>query len=153
MLKSKRERSLSNTTSDKANSKKKTEEIIINNDFEQFGIPEPVQERLRVKEIISLFDVQKSVFKPVKSGKNVIVASLTGSGKTLSFVLPILSSFWDEKKYGSKRPRTLVIAPTRELCIQIGREFSDLSSKDFDFNVALIYGGVSIDDQSIFKIF
>ena len=45
----------------------------------------------------------------------------------------------------------MVIAPTRELCTQIGREFSDLSSEGFRFKTVTIYGGTSIQDQ-IYKL-
>jgi superfamily II DNA/RNA helicase len=118
-------------------------------DFKSFGIDQRIANKLKEKSIVSLFEVQKAVFKPIYKDKNVIVASLTGSGKTLSFVLPILQRAIDEDKLKSKHPFCMVITPTRELCIQVAREFSDLSGKDgLDFRTVQIYGGVSIDDQS-----
>jgi len=102
-------------------------------DFEKFGINQNIVERLKLKQIESLFDVQKKVYKPIYDGKNVIVASLTGSGKTLAFVLPTLLRYLDKKELNQNHPKILVLAPTRELSIQTGREYSDLSSKKFIF--------------------
>jgi superfamily II DNA/RNA helicase len=118
-------------------------------DFKALGIDERIANKLKEKSIISLFEVQKAVFKPIYKDKNVIVASLTGSGKTLSFVLPIMQRAIDEEKLKAKHPFCMVITPTRELCIQVARVFSDLSGAEgLDFKTVQIYGGVSIDDQS-----
>ena len=116
-------------------------------DFETYKIDKNIVERLKLKQIESLFEVQKKVYNPVYSGKNVIVSSLTGSGKTLAFVLPTLMRYIDKKELNQTHPKILVLAPTRELSIQTGREYSDLSSKNLFFNTVLIYGGVSMDDQ------
>jgi superfamily II DNA/RNA helicase len=118
-------------------------------DFQILGISKHVADKLRAKNINSLFEVQKKVFTPIESGKNVICASLTGSGKTLSFVLPLLTRYKDSFK--QSKPCILVMAPTRELSIQVGREFSDLNSDGFKFKTVMIYGGVSIEDQ-IYKL-
>jgi len=116
-------------------------------DFETYKIDKNIVERLKLKQIESLFEVQKKVYNPIYLGKNVIVSSLTGSGKTLAFVLPTLMRYLDEKKLDQTHPKILVLAPTRELSIQTGREYSDLSSKNVYFRTVLIYGGVSMDDQ------
>jgi ATP-dependent RNA helicase DDX21 len=116
-------------------------------DFTKYKIDKSIVERLKGKSIISLFDVQKKVYQPVYEGKSVIVSALTGSGKTLSFVLPIIQKNKDEGKLIQDRPVCMVMTPTRELAIQVAREFSDLTSENFKFKVVLIYGGVSMDDQ------
>ena len=116
-------------------------------DFQKYKIDPNIVERLKLKQIESLFEVQKKVYKPVYEGKNVIVSSLTGSGKTLAFVLPTLMRYIDKKEMTHNKPRILVMAPTRELSIQTGREYNDLSSKNLSFKTVLIYGGVSMDDQ------
>ena len=116
-------------------------------DFQKYKIDKNIAERLRLKQIESLFEVQKKVYQPIYDGKNVIVSSLTGSGKTLAFVLPTLMKYIDKKELNQTRPKILVMAPTRELSIQTGREYSDLSSKNLSFKTVLIYGGVSMDEQ------
>ena len=125
------------------------EPIETSDDFEKYKISPFIVEKLKLKQIESLFDVQKKVFKLIYDKKNVIVASLTGSGKTLAFVLPILQRIYDNKLIENKQsiPLIMVMSPTRELSIQTGREFSDLSSKEFNFKTVLIYGGVSMEDQ------
>ena len=100
-----------------------------------------------MNQIESLFEVQKKVYIPIYEGKNSIVASLTGSGKTIAFVLPSLMRYIDRKEFNQSYPRKLVMAPTRELSIQIGREYNDLSSKNLLFRTVLIYGGISMDGQ------
>ena len=67
----------------------------------------------------------------------------------MAFVLPILQRIYDNKLIVDKQsiPLIMVMSPTRELSIQTGREFSDLSSKEFNFKTVLIYGGVSMEDQ------
>lgn len=138
----------------KNTSKAEEEDLIINagedqDDFKQLGISEHIANKLKEKSIVSLFEVQKKVFTPVSSGKNIIVASLTGSGKTLSFVLPLITMH--KESFKQQKPVIMVMAPTRELSIQVGREFSDLSSEEFKFKTVMIYGGVSIEEQ-IYKL-
>ena len=116
-------------------------------DFSYYKINENIIERLKLKQIESLFEVQKKVFNPIYKGESVIVSSLTGSGKTLAFVLPTLQRCIDNKLFNQTIPRILVMSPTRELSIQTAREFSDLSSKNLSFRTVLIYGGVSIEEQ------
>jgi len=135
-----------------SSSKNNSKENIITNsniddqdDFQTLGISEHVANKLKEKSIVSLFEVQKKVFEPVTSGKNLILASLTGSGKTLSFVLPLITKHKDSFK--QQKPVIMVMAPTRELSIQVGREFSDLSSENYKYKTVLIYGGVSIEEQ------
>lgn len=140
---------------DLKNTKKAEEEDLIINageeqdDFKQLGISEHIANKLKEKSIVSLFEVQKKVFGPVSSGKNVIVASLTGSGKTLSFVLPLITMH--KESFNQQKPVIMVMAPTRELSIQVGREFSDLSSEGYKYKTVMIYGGVSIEEQ-IYKL-
>ena len=133
---------------EKSSTKKMKTEV---DDFTAYKISTCFQEKLKKKGITALFEVQKSVFKKIHSEANVIAASLTGSGKTLSFVIPILQNIKDNNLFNRKTPLVLVMAPTRELSIQVGKEFSDLSSDEFKFTTCMVYGGVSIEDQ-IYKL-
>jgi len=117
------------------------------NDFQALRIDPSIAKKLKEKSITTLFEVQKKVYQPIYDGKNVIVASLTGSGKTLSFVLPIIQKCKDKGILKQEKPVCMVMAPTRELSIQVGREFSDLNNEEFKFKVVMIYGGVPMDDQ------
>lgn len=132
------------------NKKQKNDEE--DDDFKTFGIDSGIADKLKAKSILALFEVQKKVFKPIYDGENVIAASLTGSGKTLSFVLPIVQKAIDKNRFKHTKPVCLVITPTRELSIQVGREFMDLSSPAHSYKSVLVYGGVPIDDQSRYYI-
>jgi len=144
MLKKQRERN-EEKSPEKINTKKQANE---EDDFKAFKIGDSIAEKLRKMGITSLFDIQKSVFQPIYSGKNVMASALTGSGKTLSFVLPLIQKCLDKGRMTHDGPLIMVLAPTRELSIQISKVFSDLSTDVMSFKVATIYGGVSIQDQS-----
>lgn len=90
-------------------------------------------------QIEKLFEVQSVTFEKTKNGNDLIVQAATGSGKTLSFVLPIMEKLiqraeageyesYDSRGGWSKivaKPKCLVVAPTRELAVQIGQVFDD----------------------------
>jgi ATP-dependent RNA helicase DDX21 len=135
------------TITDKKINVKKSKIAEDDDEFKALGISESIVNKLKEKSIVSLFEVQKKVFGPIYEGKNTICASLTGSGKTLSFVLPIVQKNHDKGTFKQSKPIVMVMAPTRELSIQVGRVFSDLISDDMNYKVALIYGGVSIEEQ------
>jgi ATP-dependent RNA helicase DeaD len=86
--------------------------------------------------------VQARAFAPVVAGKDLIVRSKTGTGKTAAFALPLLERVAE----GERRVRALVLCPTRELAIQVANEISDLG-KYKDVKVTAIYGGASMKTQ------
>jgi len=86
--------------------------------------------------------IQKEVIPVVSSGKDVVACSETGSGKTASFVLPIL----DWLDYKSGELQVLVLVPTRELCRQVADAFMELS-QNRKLRVARIFGGASYTKQ------
>jgi superfamily II DNA/RNA helicase len=102
-------------------------------------------EKMGIKE---LFPVQASTFGTIAGGVDMVGRSRTGSGKTLAFVLPIveqLCSADDNGSRGRPSPRCVVLAPTRELAVQVSQEFSRVAGRRL--NVSCIYGGVPIDKQ------
>ncbi len=92
-----------------------------------FKIPTPIQER---------------AIGPLLKGKDVIGQAKTGSGKTVAFSLPLLQSI-DER---TPRIQALVLAPTRELAVQITQEMRRLGTYT-SVRVVTIYGGQSIGAQ------
>ncbi len=86
--------------------------------------------------------VQTRTFRPVRDGKDVIVRSKTGTGKTAAFAIPMLERIPD----GRRTPSALVMCPTRELAIQVAQEFEALA-KHRDLSVVTIYGGASMGEQ------
>jgi superfamily II DNA/RNA helicase len=78
-------------------------------------------------------------------GRDVVGIAQTGTGKTASFVLPLLTML-EQGRARARMPRSLILEPTRELAAQVAEAFETLGSQH-KFTVALLIGGVSFDDQ------
>ncbi|MDO6812659.1 DEAD/DEAH box helicase [Tenacibaculum soleae] len=92
--------------------------------------------------------VQQKVIPLALSGKDVIVGSQTGSGKTAAFALPIINELSKEQdsEKGEKKIKALIISPTRELAIQIQENFI-IYSKYTNLRTTAVYGGISTKPQ------
>jgi len=112
---------------------------------EEFNLSEETLSRLERSNITIATPVQKKIIPAIMKGRDILAQSETGSGKTLSFAIPIIESL-DKKKTGIK---ALILVPTRELCVQIGGEFVKFANRKI--GISTVYGGVSIDKQ-IFKL-
>lgn len=88
------------------------------------------------------FPIQERAIGPLLNGEDIIGQARTGSGKTAAFSLPILQSI----DYGLRRVQALVLAPTRELAVQITEEMKKLGIYT-GVKVVTIYGGQSINVQ------
>ena len=86
--------------------------------------------------------VQEQVIPQMRRGRDVLAQAQTGTGKTAAFAIPILELV----DPGLKRPQALVVVPTRELAVQVTREFGALGKYRHAHEVA-IYGGVSYVPQ------
>lgn len=98
--------------------------------------------------IVSLFPVQYMSFEAVFNREDLIVRDLTGSGKTLGFSLPTVEYLRANNLFGTGKIQAIILAPTRELALQITRVLNDLKHHDGEYNVLTVYGGVSIDEQT-----
>jgi ATP-dependent RNA helicase RhlE len=85
--------------------------------------------------------VQSESVPALLEGRDVVMQSPTGSGKTLAYLIPLL----DRIEPGSPGPRALIVAPTRELAIQVDAVFKSLDSQ---LRTALLYGGVGYHTQT-----
>jgi len=100
-------------------------------------------------------DVQKRAIPPALEGRDLMVASSTGSGKTLSFVLPaltrVIAARGDESKRREKGivhgPRVLILAPTRELAMQVAKSAVSYGRHVPGLRVATVLGGVPYGAQ------
>lgn len=93
--------------------------------------------------------IQEKAIPKVLEGHDLLGVAQTGTGKTAAFALPILQTLHNKPKPASKkRPiRALVIAPTRELAIQIGDSFNKYG-KNLNLRSLVVYGGVSQHPQT-----
>jgi superfamily II DNA/RNA helicase len=91
--------------------------------------------------------IQARAIPAVLAGKDVMGLAETGTGKTAAFALPISQSLLAAGSLKPGRVRTLVLAPTRELALQIHQTFEAIGKKTGIFSAA-VYGGVSVGSQA-----
>uniref|UniRef100_A0A7N5JEK3 Nucleolar RNA helicase 2 n=1 Tax=Ailuropoda melanoleuca TaxID=9646 RepID=A0A7N5JEK3_AILME len=114
--------------------------------FSNFDISKATIDLLKARGVTYLFPVQVKTFKPISDGKDVVAQARTGTGKTFSFALPLIEKLHrdpQERKRG-RAPKVLVLAPTRELAMQVARDFKDVTKK---LTVACFYGGTAYNGQ------
>jgi superfamily II DNA/RNA helicase len=99
------------------------------------------------KGYASLFPIQQHCFYPVYQRNDIIARDLTGSGKTFAFGLPVVEYLRKMKLLGTRKVQAIVLAPTRELALQVTNEMSKLKHYDGEFKIVTVYGGVNIEDQ------
>lgn len=105
--------------------------------FNQLGLNKSIITALSEIGYETPSPIQAQTIPLVLSGKDVLGQAQTGTGKTAAFALPLLSSI-DLKQ---KQPQVLVLAPTRELAIQVAEAFQKYASHMKNFHVLPIYGG------------
>ncbi|XP_069466717.1 nucleolar RNA helicase 2 isoform X3 [Ambystoma mexicanum] len=114
--------------------------------FSNFNISKETINLLKARGVTFLFPVQVKTFNAVYSGKDVIAQARTGTGKTFSFAIPLIEKLQQsdlERKRG-RAPKVLVLTPTRELAIQVSRDFKDVTKK---LAVDCFYGGTAYRTQ------
>jgi len=89
--------------------------------------------------------IQKGAIPPVLMGKDLIGIAQTGTGKTASFVLPMIDIL-SEGRSRARMPRSLILEPTRELAAQVAENFVKYG-KYHKLSMALLIGGVQMGDQ------
>jgi superfamily II DNA/RNA helicase len=110
--------------------------------FADLGVSRVVADALAARDISSPFAIQSLVVPDVLGGHDVLAKSPTGSGKTLAFAVPIV----ERLQATDRRPSALVLAPTRELALQIVDDMTDIAHARA-LSVAAVYGGAGIERQ------
>ncbi len=108
--------------------------------FADLNIPKPLLDELTAKGYVEPTAVQIAALRPEHLGRDLLVSSKTGSGKTIAFGLAVADLLLAGNRRGTK-PKVLVVAPTRELAQQVARELSWLFAKA-KIRVALCVGGM-----------
>jgi len=111
--------------------------------FAELGVSEVVVDELAKRGIEQPFAVQGMVIPDVLAGHDVLAQSPTGSGKTLAFGVPLVERLKDS----DARPSALVLAPTRELALQIVEDLRSLAHARA-LSIAAVYGGAGIVKQA-----
>jgi len=113
------------------------------NTFEDIKISKPLINAIHDLGFTSLTAIQKKAFPIIRSGKNIVGISQTGTGKTLAYMMPILQ---DLKFSKQMTPRVLIIVPTRELVLQLVEQIESYT-KYINVRVLGVYGGTNINTQ------
>ena len=116
--------------------------------FDNLGLPKSLLELLDKENYKSPYPIQKEAIPMVLKGKDVLGIAQTGSGKTASYVLPILSTLNHKQRAKDRQVDVLVLVPTRELAEQV-KDVFNLFERGISNTVKTmaIYGGVSINPQ------
>ncbi|QKX15820.1 DEAD/DEAH box helicase [Microbulbifer sp. YPW1] len=111
--------------------------------FDQLGLPTQILEAVTKLGYETPSPIQAQTIPSLLEGRDVLGQAQTGTGKTAAFALPLLAGL-DLK---SKRPQALVLAPTRELAIQVAEACQSYAANLKGFHVAPIYGGADYRGQ------
>jgi ATP-dependent RNA helicase RhlE len=115
--------------------------------FSELGLAEPIQRALTARNHVIPTPIQARAIPVILAGRDLLGIAQTGTGKTAAFALPILHQLSRTRgNNGARSPRALVLAPTRELAIQIGEEFRAYG-KYLQLRQTVIFGGVSQKPQ------
>ena len=114
--------------------------------FSALGVPDEIVAALAATGITEPFRIQIAAIPDAIAGRDVLGRASTGSGKTLAFGVPLLSRLSTEPRE-DKRPRALILSPTRELSMQIADVLSPLASS-MGLSTILIAGGMSYGPQT-----
>jgi len=105
--------------------------------FESLGLPAPLLQALDDVGYEAPSPIQAQTIPPLLAGSDVLGQAQTGTGKTAAFALPLLARL----DLNKRAPQVLVLAPTRELAIQVAEAFQKYAARMKGFHVLPIYGG------------
>ncbi|KAF0298003.1 putative ATP-dependent RNA helicase DDX46 [Amphibalanus amphitrite] len=115
--------------------------------WSQAGLSKKVMDVLKKNDYEKPTPIQAQGIPVILSGRDMIGVAKTGSGKTLAFVLPMMRHIADQHELeDTDGPIAIIMAPTRELCLQIGKECRKFA-KPLGLRAVCVYGGTGISEQ------
>ncbi|MER5349557.1 DEAD/DEAH box helicase [Kitasatospora sp. NPDC002551] len=114
--------------------------------FGDLGLPDEVVRALAKRGVTTPFPIQAATIPDALAGKDVLGRGRTGSGKTLSFGLPLLTRLADGERTRAKHPRGLILVPTRELAMQVADALEPFGSV-LGQRLKVVCGGTSMSNQ------
>lgn len=112
--------------------------------FEELGVNEPLRHAIEDLGFENPMPVQEKVIPVLLNGDHDVVGlAQTGTGKTAAFGLPVIQRIDQSRRV----PQALILAPTRELCLQIAGDLADFCKYSPQVEVLPVYGGSSIESQ------
>src|SRR6202012_1327498 len=113
------------------------------NQFSDFNISPALKTRLAAVNFVTPTPVQEKAIPPALEGKDVLATAQTGTGKTLSFLIPIIERLQQSQ---NKTSKALILLPTRELAMQVEQAFRKVAGGS-NLHVALVVGGMNEGPQ------
>ena len=118
--------------------------------FSSFGLSPALLKVLADQNYTQPYPIQQEVIPAILKGKDILGIAQTGSGKTASYVLPILTNLQGQSEVKNRHARVLVLVPTRELAVQVREVFILFGSwLPERIKTQAVFGGVSINPQMI----
>lgn len=116
--------------------------------FSSLGLSDDLLKVIVRQEYTQPYPIQLEAIPPILKGSDLLGIAQTGSGKTASFVLPILQNLQHKKKAGNRLVKVLVLVPTRELAMQVAEVFHTFGeSLPTRLKTLAVFGGVSVNTQ------
>ena len=121
--------------------------------FEELGVSERIRRAIEEMGFVQPMPVQEEVIPYLLGNRNDVIAlAQTGTGKTAAFGIPVLQRIAEMPhpqmgEIGRGLPHALVLAPTRELCLQIADDMRDFAKYLDGIHIEAVYGGASIEQQ------
>lgn len=116
--------------------------------FESLGLSHNIIKSVKKLGYLKPFPIQEQAVPVILQGKDLMGIAQTGSGKTASFVMPILEKLQNEDAKKDRNIQVLILVPTRELAIQIDEVFRAFTENlKREIRTMAVYGGVSINPQ------
>ena len=109
--------------------------------FSKLGLSDPLLQAISEKGYSTPTAIQKKAIPEILAGKDLVASAQTGTGKTASFVLPILESLKGERTRRAKRIRALILVPTRELAVQVEDNIKQYG-KHLSVTSMAMFGGI-----------
>lgn len=116
--------------------------------FSSLGLSEPLLQAIAEQQYAQPYPIQIEAVPPILAGKDLLGIAQTGSGKTASFVWPILELLQNKKFAAPRHIKCLVLVPTRELAMQVSEVFDTFGAKlPTRIKSVAVFGGANINDQ------
>ena len=116
--------------------------------FSSLGLSLTLLKAIEAQEYSQPYPIQEAAIPAILNKKDILGIAQTGSGKTASFVLPILQLLQDKPPSKNRHVKALVLVPTRELAMQVAEVFRSFGSNlPTKLKTLAVFGGVSINPQ------
>ncbi len=111
-------------------------------DFLGFELPAPLLHALQRIKITEPTPIQQAAIPPALAGSDLLASAQTGTGKTIAYALPLLA-----KLLSSPQSSSLILAPTRELALQVAKTLGEILGAEIPLKIAVLIGGAPMGRQ------